>query len=91
MNKGEFVDKIAEKANISKKMATNELELIFAVISEILLEGKDIAIPGFGKFSVATRKARTGVNPRTREKIQIPESKAPTFTAAQALKDAVKE
>ncbi|MDD3471159.1 MAG: HU family DNA-binding protein [Syntrophaceae bacterium] len=90
MTKAEFVAKVAEKANISKKQASHELELIFGAISEILVAGDDIAIPGFGKFSIATRKARTGLNPQTREKLEIPEAKVPRFSAAQALKDVVK-
>ena len=49
-----------------------------------------MSISGFGKFEVKSRPARTGVNPKTREKIQIPESKSPSFKAAKALKDAVK-
>jgi DNA-binding protein HU-beta len=91
MNKAEFVSKLAEKADISKKQASDDLDLIFKTITEVLVSGGEIAIPGFGKFSVSTRKARTGINPQTKSKLEIPESKAPTFSAAQALKDAVKE
>ncbi len=91
MTKAELVAKIAEKGNMSKKQATDDLELIFKSIAEVLVSGQDIAIPGFGKFSVATRKARTGLNPRTKEKLQIPETKVPAFSAAQALKDSVKK
>ncbi len=91
MTKAELLSMIADKGNISKKQAADDLQLIFASISEILVSGQDVAIPGFGKFSVATRKARTGLNPRTKEKLEIPETKAPSFSAAQALKDAVKK
>lgn len=90
MTKAEFVTKIAEKSNISKKQAEEDLALIFDTLAELLANGEAIAIPGFGKFSVTTRKARTGINPQTKQKIQIPESKAPSFSAALALKDAVK-
>ncbi|MCX5873916.1 MAG: HU family DNA-binding protein [Deltaproteobacteria bacterium] len=56
----------------------------------MLAAGQEISIPGFGKFSVIVRKARSGLNPRTKEKIKIPESKAPKFTAAKALKESIK-
>jgi nucleoid DNA-binding protein len=56
----------------------------------VLVAGEEISIPGFGKFSVATRKARTGLNPQTKAKINIPETKVPKFTSAKALKDSVK-
>ena len=91
MTKAELISMIAEKGNITKKQAADDLQLIFESISEILVSGQDIAIPGFGKFSVTIRKARTGLNPRTKEKLEIPETKAPSFSAAQALKDAVKK
>jgi nucleoid DNA-binding protein len=59
-------------------------------MADVLVAGEEIAVPGFGKFSVATRKARTGMNPRTKKKIKIPETKVPKFSSAKALKDSVK-
>ena len=56
----------------------------------MLVAGEEISIPGFGKFSVVTRKARTGLNPQTKKKIKIPAKKVPKFTGAKALKDSVK-
>ncbi len=91
MTKPELVAKIAENGNLSKKQAEESLALMFKTIQEILVGGDQIAIPGFGKFSVATRKARTGINPQTKKKIKIPECKVPAFSAAQALKDAVRK
>jgi len=90
MTKGEFVDKLAEKGEITKKLASDTIDLVFSSISDVLVAGEEIAIPGFGKFSVATRKARTGLNPQTKAKINIPETKVPKFTSAKALKDSVK-
>jgi len=90
MTKGEFVDKLAEKGKITKKQASEAIELIFSTISDKLVAGGEISIPGFGKFSVATRKARTGLNPQTKATINIPETKVPKFTSAKALKDSVK-
>lgn len=91
MTKGEFVAMVADRGDITRKQAETELALIFDTLAELLAKGEAITIPGFGKFSVSTRNARTGINPRTKEKIQIPETKAPSFSAALALKDAVKK
>ena len=90
MTKAEFVDKLAEKGEINKKLASDNIDLVFSSISDVLVAGEEIAIPGFGKFSVTTRKARTGLNPQTKAKINIPETKVPKFTSAKALKDSVK-
>ena len=90
MTKAELVDKLAEKGNTAKKHASEAIELIFSTLSDVLVAGEEISIPGFGKFSVVTRKARTGLNPQTKKKIKIPAKKAPKFTGAKALKDSVK-
>jgi DNA-binding protein HU-beta len=90
MTKAEFVDKLAEKGKITKRQASETINLIFGTMADALVVGEEIAIPGFGKFSVATRKARTGMNPRTKKKIKIPETKVPKFSSAKALKDSVK-
>ncbi len=90
MTKTEFVDKLAEKGKITKKLATEAIDLIFDTMAEGLVAGEEISIPGFGKFSVITRSARTGLNPQTKAKINIPETKAPKFSAAKALKESIK-
>jgi nucleoid DNA-binding protein len=90
MTKAEFVDKLGEKGKITKKQASETINLIFGTMADALVAGEEIAIPGFGKFSVATRKARTGMNPRTKKKIKIPETKVPKFSSAKVLKDSVK-
>ena len=90
MTKAEFVDLLAKKGDTTKKHAAEAFELIFGTISEQLAKGQQISVPGFGKFSVVKRAARTGINPRTKKKIKIKATKAPKFTAAKALKDGVK-
>jgi len=90
MNKAEFVDKLAEKGKITKKLATEAIELVFSTIGEAMVNGEEIAVPGFGKFSVVVRKARTGLNPQTKKKINNPEKKAPKFSAAKSLKESIK-
>ncbi len=90
LNKAEFVDNLAEKGKITKKLAIESIEMILSTIGESLVNGDEIAVPGFGKFSVVVRKARTGLNPRTKEKLSVPETKAGKFTAAKSLKESLK-
>ncbi len=91
MNKKELVAAIAEKSDLSKKDAEAALNATLAVITAELEKGNDVQLTGFGTFSVKTRAPREGKNPRTGEMIAIPETKAPTFKAGKALKDAVAE
>ncbi len=90
MKKEELVEKLAKKSNVSKNEARNCLNTILDEISGSLKKGKDVTLTGFGTFSVAKRKARQGINPRTQEKIKIAASKVPKFKAGQALKNLVK-
>ena len=90
MTKAELVDKLAEKGEITKKLASDTIDLVFSSISDVLVAGEEISIPGFGKFSVVTRKERTGLNPQTKKKIKIPAKKVPKFAGAKAMKDSVK-
>ncbi|MBR3150085.1 MAG: HU family DNA-binding protein [Eubacterium sp.] len=90
MNKTDLVAAVAAKAEISKKDAEAAVTAVFASITDALADGDKVALVGFGTFDVKERAARTGLNPRTKEKIQIPASKSPAFKAGKALKDAVK-
>lgn len=90
MNKNEFVTSVAEKAEISKKDAEAAVKAVTEAITEALAEGDKVALVGFGTFSVKERAARTGINPRTKETVEIPAAKVPAFKAGAALKDAVK-
>jgi DNA-binding protein HU-beta len=89
MNKSDLVAAIAEKAEIKKVDAEKALNAFVTVVQEELVKGGDIRLVGFGTFDVKERAAHTGVNPSTKEKIEIPASKAPRFKAGKALKDAV--
>lgn len=89
MNKAELVSRIAEELNVTKKVAEAVIKSITNAIHQALTERGDIRIDGLGTFRVAERKARTGVNPRTGAKMEIPASKVPAFRAAKALKDVV--
>lgn len=90
MNKTELVAAVAAKAELSKKDAEAAVNAVFDSVKDALAEGDKVSLIGFGTFSVKTRAARTGINPRTKETIEIPESKVPAFKAGSALKDAVK-
>lgn len=90
LNKKALVDIIAEETGVTKKAATETIELVFDTISNTLKNGGKVDIPGFGKFEVKHRNSRTGINPSTKEAIEIPASNVPTFKAAKALKDIVK-
>lgn len=90
MTKQEFIDQVASKTDLSKKDATDAVEAVLATIRETLQSGGDINFTGFGKFHVAERGDRQGVNPRTRERITIKGGRVPRFTAGSALKQAVK-
>lgn len=90
MNKNELVEQIAERSGLSKGQASEALGATISAIEDGLAAGQEIAITGFGKFSVAHRSAREGVNPATGERIQIAATKAPRFSAGAKLKDAVK-
>ena len=90
MDKTELVAAVAAKAELSKKDAEAAVNAVFDSVKDALAEGDKVSLIGFGTFSVKTRAARTGLNPRTKETIEIPESKVPAFKAGSALKDAVK-
>ena len=90
MTKSEFVDQVASESGLGKGEATKAVDAFIDVITETLKRGGDVSFTGFGKFSVADRGARQGVNPQTGEKIQIAASKVPRFSAGSALKTAVK-
>ncbi len=90
MTKSEFVDQVSAESNLSKGEASEAVDAVLAVIQGTLQRGGEINFTGFGKFSVADRGARQGVNPQTGERIQIAASRVPRFSAGSSLKKAVK-
>jgi DNA-binding protein HU-beta len=89
VTKSEFVDQVAERANLNKRDAQEAVDAVLETIEDALKRGSDVTFSGFGKFSVSQRSAREGRNPATGEKIQIAASRVPKFTAGAALKKAV--
>ena len=91
MTKQEFVDRVADKAQLSKRDAAKAVDAFLEAITETLKGGGDVSFTGFGKFSTSNRAARQGVNPRTGERVQIAASRVPKFSAGSQLKQAVKQ
>ena len=89
MNKTELIAAVAERAELSKKDAESAVTALVDVITEALRRDEKVQLVGFGSFEVKARAERMGRNPRTKEPIPIPASKAPVFKAGKALKDAV--
>jgi DNA-binding protein HU-beta len=89
MNKAEFVEQIAEKADISRREAEGAVDAALATIEEELARGSEITLTGFGKFHVADRSARQGRNPQTGAAIQIKAARVPRFSAGSKLKQVV--
>jgi DNA-binding protein HU-beta len=89
MNKSEFVEAVAQDSGLTNADARRAVESFLTTVEKTLKKGDEIALTGFGKFSVAQRGARTGRNPQTGETVKIKASKAPKFTAGAALKTAV--
>ncbi len=89
MNKNELVAKVAEGAGLSKTDAAGAVDAVLDSIVGAMKSGDDVRLVGFGTFSVASRSASEGRNPRTGEKIQIPASNQPKFKAGKGLKDAL--
>lgn len=90
MNKTELINAIAEKANLTKVDAKNALDATLDAIAGALAANDKVALLGFGTFSVQEKEARTGINPRTKEKIEIPARKAVKFKAGADLDNKVK-
>lgn len=89
MNKNEFVDRVADMADMTKSDAAKAVDAVFDAITDALRQGDEVRIVGFGTFAAAKRAAREGRNPRTGETIQIAASIQPKFTAGKGLKDAL--
>jgi DNA-binding protein HU-beta len=89
LTKAEFVDRISGSFE-SKKAATDAVDVVLDGITDTLVGGGEVNFTGFGKFSVAERGPRQGVNPRTGERITIAGGRVPKFSAGAGLKQKVK-
>jgi DNA-binding protein HU-beta len=89
MNKSELIEAVAADSGLSKADSSRAIESFVGTVGKTLKKGDEVAITGFGKFSVVKRAARQGVNPRTGEKVKIKASKAPKFSPGAGLKQIV--
>ena len=89
MTKKELADQVAMKTELSKKDAATAVDAALGAITGALKKGEKVQLVGFGTFEVRMRKARIGINPQTKARIQIAASKTPAFRPGKALKGAV--
>ena len=87
MNKAELVDQISKKTKLSKANCDKVLSSFMDVVKGAAKKGDKITLVGFGTFEVRNRKATTGVNPKTREKIKIPAKKVLRFKTSDVVND----
>ena len=89
MNRNELVDAVANESGLRKSDASKAVEAVFTTIEGALKKGEEVRLVGFGTFSVASRAASEGRNPRTGEKIKIAASKQPKFKPGKQLRDSL--
>ena len=89
MNKTELIAQAAENAGLTKKDTERGINAAIDAITAALAEGDKVQLSGFGTFETKDREARMGRNPHTKESIEIPATRVPTFKASKALKDII--
>ncbi len=89
MNKTELIAIAAENAGMTKKDTERMLNAAIDAITAALVSGEKVQLSGFGTFEVKDREARVGRNPHTKESVEIPATRVPSFKASKALKDIV--
>jgi len=90
MSREDLIKKIATDTGVTKKVAGLALAAVLEGILGALKKGQKVSLVGFGSFGVAKRKARNGINPKTKKPIKIPARKVPVFKAGKKMKDAAK-
>ena len=89
MNKTDLIAAAAEKSGIAKKDAERVVNALLDTVTTCLVNGEKVQLSGFGIFETKEREARVGRNPRTKEQVQIPATRTPTFKPSKLLKDTV--
>jgi DNA-binding protein HU-beta len=89
MNKSELIDAIASRTDLSKAAAAKAVNAYHEVVKTAIKDGNSVGVVGFGTFSAAERKARTGRNPRTGAVLKIKAAKVPKFKPGKALRDSI--
>ena len=91
MTKAELVDEVARVVQLTKKQAETIVNIVFDSIVESLRSGQKIELRGFGSFRLRSRKSRTGRNPKTGEKVEVPSKKIPYFKPGKELKELINQ
>jgi integration host factor subunit beta len=89
MTKAELVDEVARAVQLTKKQAETIVNIVFDSIVDSLRQGEKIELRGFGSFRLRSRKSRTGRNPKTGEKVEVPSKKIPYFKPGKELKELI--
>jgi integration host factor subunit beta len=89
MTKAELVDEVAKVVQLTKKQAETIVNIVFDSIVDSLRSGQKIELRGFGSFRLRNRKSRTGRNPKTGEKVEVPSKKIPYFKPGKELKELI--
>ena len=89
MNKAELVEKVANQVGLTKKNVGSIVDAFIETVRDSLSKGEKVTLVGFGTFQVTEKKARRGVNPQTKESIQIPAKKVPKFRPGKDLREKV--
>ncbi len=89
MNKADLIDAIAAEAGFSKADAKKALDAVLKSVSNVLIAGDKVSLIGFGTFSVAERSARSGINPLTKQPLNVPAKKVAKFKAGGELSAAI--
>ena len=89
MNKTELIGLAAEQSGVAKKDTERVVNAAIDAITAALVKGEKVQLSGFGTFETKDREARIGRNPHTKEPIDIPATRVPTFNPSKALKDSV--
>jgi DNA-binding protein HU-beta len=90
MNKSELINSLSEETTFSKKDVSRVLEALTRIIERSLKKGEKVSITGFGSFWISRRPARKGINPATKERINLPEVNIPRFKPGKNLRDLVR-
>jgi len=86
MNKGEFIDRLTDSTQLTKKEARKLLDSVLNLIQNTLRQGEEVKFVGFGKFDVRARKASSRINPQTKKSIQVEAKVVPLFKPGKGLK-----
>ncbi len=90
MNKSELINELSEETTFSKKDVTRVVDSLTRIIGRTLKKGEKVALTGFGSFWISRRPARKGINPATKERIDLPAVSVPRFKPGKNLREVVK-